>query len=67
MVKDLSQILVKDSANKQKVKYLLGEPKLQKSENRWSYYSGTSTMDCLSFDIIFDEKNMVMDSKLIQY
>jgi hypothetical protein len=67
MFKNLQKILTESQFNKQKITELLGKPKLQQSKNLWSYHSGTSTMDCLSFDITFDQNGFVIDSQLIQH
>ncbi len=58
MDKDLQQLLKQSKLNKSEILSLLGEPDLSKEQFLWSYLIGDDFIDCLSFDISFDNSNI---------
>ena len=62
MTKDLSRILLETTPRpgKQDVERMLGQPNAFKTERLWSYWAGASTMDCVTFDVVFDESGTVV-------
>ena len=67
MAEDLRQRLMTDRPGRDEVTRLLGEPGAYQTETLWSYHAGTSTMDCLSFDVRFDQDGVVSDARLVQH
>jgi len=67
MYADLKKILLKTPTYKVNVIQLLGDPELFKQQQRWSYHSGSSTMDCMSLDIEFDQQEKVIAVQLFQH
>ena len=69
MAVDLARILkeTRPKPARRTVEQLLGEPDISKTEHLWSYSSGTSTMDCLTFDVVFDQSGVVVDAYRIQH
>ena len=64
MTADLSRILLETAPRpgKQDVERMLGQPNASKTERLWSYWAGASTMDCLTFNIVFDEIGTVVSA-----
>ena len=67
MLEDLQLFLSQQRFNRPMVEELLGDALFFQDENSWSYYAGTSTMDCQSFDITFDENGYLIKTELIQH
>jgi hypothetical protein len=67
MIKDLQQFLSQQRFNRPMVEELLGDALFFQDENSWSYYAGTSTMDCQSFDITFDDNGYLIKTELVQH
>ena len=67
MIADLQQLLSEQRFNRPMLEELLGEALFFQDENSWSYYAGTSTIDCLSFDVLFDDNGFIVDTKLVQH
>ncbi|RPI46122.1 MAG: hypothetical protein EHM59_08305 [Betaproteobacteria bacterium] len=68
MSKDLAQSLLASNPRHRKpeVERMLGPPDAGKSRGAWHYSAGTSTMDCLTFNVEFDESGAVRDAYLTQ-
>jgi hypothetical protein len=64
MTSDLSRILLETTPrpHKQDVEQMLGQPNASKTDRLWSYWAGASTMDCLTFNIVFDESGTVVSA-----
>ena len=67
MAEDLQRRLMADRPDRDEVTRLLGEPGYYQTEALWSYHAGTSTMDCLTFDVRFDQDGVVSDARLVQH
>lgn len=69
MAGDLARLLLETdpALNKQDVVQLLGEPDAYKYQRSWGYRSGASTMDCLTFDIVFDENGIISSAGQVQH
>lgn len=66
MAKDLARIVLATPMEPQQILSLLGEPDFWFTENHWGYHAGTSTMDCMTFDIYISD-NRVTDARLVQH
>ena len=69
MSADLERTLLKASppAGKREIQQMLGEPDVWKKEQIWAYALGTSIADCLSFDVRFDEKGVIVSARQVQH
>ena len=69
MAGDLTKRLLDPVSRPQKaaVEQMLGPPDVVMGPHVWSYSSGTSTMDCMTFDVAFDEHGSVTGARLVQH
>ena len=67
MAEDLQQRLMVLRPDRDEVAQLLGEPGYFQTESLWSYHAGTSTMDCLTFDVRFDGDGVLSEARLVQH
>ena len=69
MSRDLAHKLLAASPppGKASVESMLGRPDAEGSERTWRYRAGTSTMDCLTFTIQFDDEGRLRAAYLAQH
>ena len=69
MSRDLAQKLLAASPPpaRAEVERMLGAPDAERSDRTWRYRAGTSTMDCLTFTIQFDDEGRLRAAYLAQH
>jgi len=69
MSRDLAQKLLAASPPpaRAEVERMLGTPDAERSDRTWRYRAGTSTMDCLTFTIRFDDQGRLRAAYLAQH